>query len=163
MERKINRRLTSDENALEGMPLQMLIISLILAIGLPLVYSSLRHHDTQTVLRRAEEQAESINEKAKQLHAYGEGNSDVISIDLEDGIFSEIKFLELGNKSFRNLIRWEIREGKKGMLLLEDHLSLISDEPIKLGSGSHELNMECKFGEVQGTEGEMLYIKVSKL
>ncbi len=159
----MKKKLNSDRRGLEGLPLQLLVISMVLAIGLPAVYSSVEYYDTQSVIQNVESQAEFIGEKAKQLNAYGTGNSDVLAIELGDGLIRSIRFLEVGNQSFRNLIRWEISGGNRGMLLLEDDIKLISEEPIKLGSGSHRLKLECRFDEIFEGEQKMQYIDVSIL
>lgn len=155
------RKISSDKRGLEGLPLQLLIISMVLAIGLPAVYTTVEHYDTESVIQNVESQAEFIAEKAKQLHAYGAGNSEVISVDLEDGLMRSIKFLEVCNQTFRNLIQWETSGGNSGMLLLDNDITLFSEDPIKLGSGSHELKLECSFGDPLGSGEKMQYIEVS--
>lgn len=157
------RKIPSDKGGLEGLPLQLLIISMVLAIGLPAFYSSVEYYDTQSVIQNVESQAEFVIEKAKQVHAYGAGNSEVVSIELKDGLVNSIRFLEIGNQTFRNMIQWEISGGNTGMLFLEDDILLFSEEPIKLRSGSHELRLEGIFGDPLEVGEKMQFIEVSLL
>ncbi len=162
MDRRL-KRLKEDEQGLEGLPLQLLIIAVVLSIGLPIVYTSIRHYDTQRVLHEMEDKATFIGEKAKQLQLHGEGNSDVVSFELRGGIFRNVKYLELANTTFRSRLRWEISGGQGGSHLIENEVPLVSDNaPLRLGEGQHELIMECKFGVPQGMDQEILYIEVSR-
>jgi len=140
-----------------------MIIMVVLAIGVPAVYTSTTHYETQNMIQRAENQAEFIGEKAKMMYAYGEGNSDVITVDLEGGIFREIEYLELGNQTFTNLITWEIEGGNRGMYFLDDHISLVSRsrEPIRLRSGTHRLRLESCFGDPFESGEDILFVEVS--
>ncbi len=159
---RLKRGLPSDPRALEGLPLQLLIIMVVLAIGLPVVYTSLTYYDTQNVIQRVENQVEYIEEKAKMMRAYGPGNSDVITVDLEPGIFSGVRYLELGNRTFVNLIRWEVDGGHTGLHTVES-IPLVSEagEAMILGSGTHRLRMETRSGDPFEEGEEILYIEIS--
>jgi len=158
------KRIEQDEQGLEGLPLQMLIIALVLSIGLPVVYSSIRYHDTQRVLKDLEEKAFFISEKARQIYLHGEGNSDVLDLQLENGMFREIEFLEITNATYKNQIQWRLRGGDGGRHFVRDDLPLISEEtPLRLRRGEHRLSLECKFGTTSETDQEHLYVKVSKI
>ncbi|MEF8873652.1 MAG: hypothetical protein V5A88_03150 [Candidatus Thermoplasmatota archaeon] len=160
--RRLKRGLNSDSRALEGLPLQLLIIMVVLAIGIPAVYTSVMYYDTQNMIQKVENQVEYIEEKAKMMRAYGPGNSDVITVDLEPGMFRDVQYLELGNRTFTNLIQWKIEGGHTGLHTVGD-ISLISrsGEAMRLGSGSHQLRMESKSGDPLGEGEEMLYIEIS--
>ncbi len=158
------RRLENDDSALEGLPLQLLIIALVLSIGLPVVYSSIRYHDTQRVLQDLEEKAIFIEEKSRQIYLHGEGNSDVLTLKLEDGIFQQIKFMEITNETFTNQIQWKLNHGHGGRHFIEDDIPLISEAtPLRLGRGEHRLRFECEFGNPPEMHEELLYVKVSKI
>ncbi len=158
------KRLGEDERGLEGLPLQLLIIALVLSLGLPVVYSSIRYHDTQRVLQDLEEQAVFIGEKARQIYLHGEGNSDVLTLQLEDGIFHEIEFFEITNGTYRNQIQWKLRRGSGGRHFVRDNFPLISEKtPLRLGRGEHRIRLECEFGTTSEIEEELLYVKVSEI
>ncbi len=156
--------MNQDERGIEGLPLQMLIIALVLSIGLPVVYSSIRYHDTQRILNDLEEKAFFISEKARQIYLHGEGNSAVLDLQLEDGIFREIEFLEITNGTYKNQIQWRLRGGDGGRHFVREDFPLISEEtPLRLGRGEHRLRLECEFGPTLDTNEEHLYVKVSKI
>ncbi|MFW6064524.1 MAG: hypothetical protein ACOC8Y_03000 [Candidatus Natronoplasma sp.] len=158
------KRLVEDERGLEGLPLQLMIIALVLSLGLPVVYSSIRYQDTQRVLQDLEEQAVFIGEKARQIYLHGEGNSDILTLQLEDGMFREIEFLEVTNGTYRDQIQWKLRGGQGGRHFVGDNFPLISEEtPLRLEKGEHRLRLECKFGSPSEMEEELLYIEVSKI
>ncbi|MFP3871725.1 MAG: hypothetical protein ACOC55_01285 [Candidatus Natronoplasma sp.] len=160
---RFKRELPSDGSALEGLPLQLMIIVLVLAIGVPAVYTSMRYYDTQNVIQKVENQVEFIEQKAKMLYTYGAGNSDVIKVDLEPGVFREVEYMELCNETFRDMIRWKIDDGQTGMHFLGDNISLVSgsDEPLRLGSGTHQLRLETRRGDPFGTGEDTLYVEIS--
>ncbi len=161
--RQLNR-VDEDERGIEGLPLQMLIIALVLSIGLPVVYSSIRYHDTQRVLQDLEEKAFFISEKARQIYLHGEGNSDVLDIQLENGMFQEIEFLEITNGTYRNQIQWRLRSGDGGRHFVREDFPLISEEtPLRLGRGDHRLRLECEFGTPSEMDEEHLYVKISRI
>ena len=156
------KRLDEDKRGLEGLPLQLLIIAMVLSIGLPVVYSSIRYHDTQRVLQDLEEQAVFIGEKARQVYLHGEGNSEVLTIQLDYGMFNEIEFLEVTNETYRNQIQWRLRGGQGGRHFVRDDFPLISEEtPLKLREGEHRLRLRCEFGPISEAEEELLYVKAS--
>lgn len=158
------KRLNSDDKALEGLPLQLLIIALVLSLGLPVVYSSIRYHDTQRVLQELEEKAHFMGEKARQIYLHGEGNSDVLKLNLENGLFSEIEFLEITNGTYRDQIQWKLHSGQRDRHFIGENFPLISEEtPLRLRRGEHKLKFECEFGSPPGMEEELLYVKVSKI
>ncbi len=158
------KRMSNDDRGLEGLPLQLMIIALVLSLGLPVVYSSIRYHDTQRVLQDLEEQAQFIEDKARQIYLHGEGNSDVLTLQLEDGIFREIDFMEITNGTYKNQIQWRLRDGAGGRHFLKNDFPLISEEtPLRLGEGEHRLRLECEFGSAQSMEEETLYVEVSEL
>ncbi len=153
-----------DERAIEGLPLKLLIIAVVLAIALPMVYSSIRYYDTQRLKQDVESQAEFIGSKARQLRVHGEGNSEVINIDIRDGLFRSVEFLEIGNETFRDRIRWSVEGQGDSHHRIEGDVNLVSDDgPLMLREGEHRLRLECKFGEVNGSEEDMLYIKIERL
>ncbi len=155
-------KLSENQKGLEGLPLQMLIIAIVLSIGLPVVYSSLKYYDTQRVMQQMESKAIFIGEKARQLQIHGEGNSDVLSFRLKDGIFRNIKYLELANESIRSQLKWKISGDLGGKRLIENNVPLVADdEPLRLGEGRHKLRLECKFGSPSGIDGKVLYVEVS--
>lgn len=159
------KEMRSDIRGLEGLPLQMLIIMLVLAIGIPAVYSSMTHYEERSTIQRVESQVDFIEEKAKTLYTYGEGNADVIRVDLEGGLFRDVEYLEVGNRSFKNLIRWEVEGGHTGTHIMENDIPLVSEdeEPLRLGSGRHRLKMETVYGEPYEEGEEMLFIQISLL
>ncbi|MFP4002073.1 MAG: hypothetical protein ACLFSM_06200 [Thermoplasmata archaeon] len=164
MEFRRKRKLTQDERALEGLPLQLLIIAIVISIGLPVVYGSIKTQDSRRMMQEMEEQAVFIGQKAKQLYLHGEGNSDIITLELEDGIFHEVGFLEVTNETFRDQIQWSISGGKEGRHFIKEDVLLFSDEtPLRLGEGEHRLKLECHFGSPLDTEDKTLYIEVTPL
>ena len=159
----ISRRLTKDERALEGLPLQLMIIALVLSIGLPIVYNSISGYDSSRMMQEMEEQAVSISEKARQVYLYGEGNSDVIEIELQDGIFHSVEFFELDNESVVGQIRLAITGGSEDRHLMPDFPLFLEEAPLRLDEGEHRLSVECRSGNRADMDEEGLYVEITKV
>lgn len=164
MECRHRKRLNRDEQGLEGLPLQLLIIAVVLSLGLPIVYGSIRNYDSRRMMEDMEEQAVFIGQKARQLYLHGEGNSDTITLDIEDGIFHRIEFLEVTNGTFEHQIRWRISGGHSGRHFIPQEVLLFSNEtPLRLEEGEHRLRLECQFGSPREMEDRGLYVEVTLL
>lgn len=153
-----------DERALEGLPLQLLIIAVVISLGLPIVYSALSSYDSNRLMKEMDGHAVMVGEKARQLYSHGEGNTDTITLTIEDGIFHQVEFLEITNATFKNQIQWSISEGYDGRHHIDGRVSLISDDtPLRLGTGEHRLRLECVSGNITESDDEMLYVEVTAL
>lgn len=140
------RLIRRDEDGLEGMPFKLLIISVVLAMAIPTMYSSVEYYDTRKVLQDLKSEVRFIGEKAEQVFIHGTGNSEVIEFDLKNGIFERIESVKLcGGPD--HIIRWNTSE-HDGKYVLPKKIPLYNESGVKkLSEGRHELRLTCKFGD----------------
>lgn len=151
-----------DIEGVEGFPYRLLIISAVLALTLPVIYSTWEYYDRQSTLQDVREEVEFIGQKAEQLFIRGINNSARHEVELDDGLFTNIEYVELGGE-YENWIEWEAG-GQEEAYQLPRNISLIpetEDETIRLTSGSHTLFLETKEGNID--EVTTRYIGVEEI
>lgn len=80
-----------DNNALEGMPLKLVIIVMMLALTVPSVYASLGDFQEVTSTNSLKNEAEDLASKVHDLAVRGPGNQMTVTIDVpSDGSFMTI-------------------------------------------------------------------------
>lgn len=156
------RSLKRDEKGLEGMPLQLLIISVVLAVAIPAIYSSVEYYDTRRTLKNLKSEIQFIGEKAEQVFIHGNGNSEVIEVDFDDGIFEKINIVRLcGDPDY--VIRWETMD-YNGQYSIPKKIPLYNESgEIGLLKGQHKLRMTCKYGNPSDTDGSGSYFDQNSL
>ena len=152
----LKRSLKRDEKGLEGMPLKLLIISVVLAIAIPAVYNSVEYYDTKGTLKNLKSEIQFIGEKAEQVFIHGNGNSEVIEVDFSDGIFEKINIVKLCCEP-DYVIRWETMD-YNGQYSIPKKIPLYNESgEIGLLKGSHKLRMTCKYGNPSNIDGSRSY------
>ncbi|MFW5928035.1 MAG: hypothetical protein ACOCSL_02445 [Thermoplasmatota archaeon] len=152
----LKKSLRRDERGLEGMPLQLLIISIVLALAVPTIYSSVEYYDTRRTLKTLKSEIRFIGEKAEQVFVHGNGNSEVIEIDLSDGIFEKINTVKLCEDP-DYVIKWETID-YRGQYSIPKRVPLYNGSgTISLLEGSHKIRMTCKYGNPSDPDGSGLY------
>ncbi len=156
-----------DTSALEGFPYQLMIISAVIALTLPVVYSTWEYYDTQSTLQNVRDEVEFIGQKAEQLFVRGEGNSDEIELNLEDGMFTDVRHVKFGKESSPyQRIDWKVGDNHEGTSMLPRNIPLVPYEDgervdeMVLRGGRHILTLTCKMGVLEGNR--TLYIQVSE-
>ena len=73
-----------DKRGLEGMPLKLLIVSLLISLSAPIVLSSMSSFQTKTSVSEAMSAAEQIRETITATYISGPGNHRVLDSPLQD-------------------------------------------------------------------------------
>lgn len=164
MNRSDNKNLKRDTKGIEGLPLKLIIVATVLAITLPGVYRSVSHYDTQRTIQNIETQANYFTDKVEQLHKHGVGNSEVIELELNDGVFKSIDYFEIQNNTIYHQVRWSVEDEYDGRISTDENIPIMTEgSSLKLTSGSHEIRLECRYGELKGREDTTLYISAELL
>jgi hypothetical protein len=85
-----------DRRALEGLPLKLMIISLLLSIAFPLVLGSLAQYESTVAGAEVRSQAERIKAAASSAYISGPGNVRTVRVELPQSDVAGRACLELG-------------------------------------------------------------------
>jgi len=142
-----------DNNGIEGFPLRMLIILIVIIMSLPLVYSWFKVYDYNSTESNIESEFKKLSNSIRMLYFNGNGRTRV-DMDLGSGIFARLDYAVLGDGVYHNIMTYKITEGNKKHVLLEDpyipigNLTKNNGEtfllPLRLSSGSYTLILECR-------------------
>ncbi len=162
-----------DERAIEGIPYQLLIISAVIGLTLPVVYSTWEYYDTRSTIQKVRDEVNFIGQKSEQLFIRGEGNRDTIDIDIDGGLFTDIIYVKFGNVEVGDhttpyhWVVWQVGRNHEDFFIMPRNIPLVPyegedrmDEMI-LSNGKHELRLTCVFGDLDGDQSR--YIKVEKI
>ncbi len=170
----IDRQIKRDDVGIEGIPYLLIIISIVLAITIPVIYSTWSYYDTQSTIEEANQETAYIGQRAEQLFIRGEGNADTIDVTLSGGLFADIEYIEIGGEH-SDIIEWKIDSDNRGRYILPDNMYLIPYEEDGFGNlerldemlltrTRYTLRLTCVVGDLDEVEdGKTRYIRVEKI
>ncbi|MFW6176105.1 MAG: hypothetical protein ACOC40_00250 [Thermoplasmatota archaeon] len=110
---KLKRNIFRDDSgSLEGLPLELIIIILVMGISMPVIWNSAQYYSYQELENDMLTEIEILLEEIKEISNYEEGNIRTLDINIEDNLLSEIKYIETGGKDIEDMksIRYRIDE-----------------------------------------------------
>lgn len=141
-----------DCQAVEGLPLTMIIVMVILAITIPLIFGSLRTYDRERTEAALISEIDSFITAVQLIYVSGPGNGAVIEFEAKDGSFSGIDTVTFGDSaggSMASVVRYILSDGPERMVLLSSpNVPMMSEEhtSFEIMSGSYDLLAECVSG-----------------
>ncbi len=136
---------------MEGVPLKLVVTSLVLALSLPTVYSGLHLYDALSTENRILRELERIVIAVKQVYFGGAGSTRTIDVDLSSGMFTLVNSVRIGDKpdgNYSNVIRYSIN-GQENLVVVHDpSVPMISDsgDALILPAGKHTLRLMSTMG-----------------
>ncbi|OGR08743.1 MAG: hypothetical protein A2341_17935 [Deltaproteobacteria bacterium RIFOXYB12_FULL_58_9] len=136
-------------DGLEGLPLQMAIVAVVMAISSPIIYGGLRAYESSALENKVASEAGAMAELAKLLYIGGPGNAQALEVDLRGGLTSNVDYLLVGDVpggAYESCIRYRIKgQAEKALLIEEPNTPLCGPggEPLRLLEGTHRLMLEC--------------------
>lgn len=154
-----------DGEGLESLPFKLVIISLILALSLPIVVSNWVNYDRQQTINQLTSELNYIEGQMEQIYngGLGLGNSKVLEVNIRDGTFAKIEYVEIGDNNLDSLrgrsIRWKLKGEEENIHIISNGIPAKSEDggSFKLRHGQNKLYLEMK------KVGEVLYVEVSCL
>jgi hypothetical protein len=152
-------RLT-DRNGIEGLPLRLMVVALLISLTLPIALSTLQGFQEQTQVRAGMRIVQEIGSAATSAYASGEGNVRIIKLDWPGGQQGATLKLRLAGPigSLLSTRLDVIVSGEvSGQHFLSDplvHLVSADQERLEIGPGCDELRLSCV------VEAEMLWVLV---
>ena len=136
-----------DRRGLEGMPLKLLIVSLLISLSAPIVLSSMSSFQTKTSVSEALSAAEQIRETITATYLSGPGNHRVIDSPLSDNKCT----IEIGGDLNRteSMVIKVLHDGGVDRIYLSDpavRVTTVKGLPFQLTSGTAMLTFTCISG-----------------
>lgn len=139
----------NQEGAVEGIPLQLIIIAIILAISLPIIFMGLDNADHSQTENNLKGEINAIKAMARSLFNGGVGNSDIIEVNFKNGLMTTIDYVKFGNNlasGRADIISYQIiGDSPMSTEFNSPEIPLTSenDETLIVTSGGYILGMEC--------------------
>jgi hypothetical protein len=139
-----------DRRGLEGLPLKLLIMSLLLSLTVPAVLGSLEGFERSTARSQLQAEAVRVGNLVEEVRSAGEGNRRSMSISLPSTLTRYSMAMDIGGE-VRNASSLSIRCLSDGKVL---STQVLDDPParmtspnlstLRLEAGEHRLTAECK-------------------
>jgi hypothetical protein len=161
-----------DKKGVEGIPLKLIIVLLIMAITIPITWRGLETYDRAQTENNLRSELEFLSTNIKQVYLSGVGNAKEVEVDFDNGIMTKIDWIEIGDSvsGLWSTIRYKLGfKGREFIIIKDPNVPLgnLSDGdigPLILGAGKQKIRLECREGldfDDDGT-GDM-YIEVTKV
>ncbi|MBI0584677.1 MAG: hypothetical protein ISF22_10695 [Methanomassiliicoccus sp.] len=85
-----------DRRALEGLPLRLLIMALLVSLTLPVVLGSMESYERTTARTRLAAEAERVGGVIEEVMSAGEGNRRIVTVELPESLAKFSMRLEVG-------------------------------------------------------------------
>jgi len=137
----------SDGAGIEGLPLQLLIVAIVMGITVPVVYAGLDAYDHGQVQRRIEGELLRLTHAAQQYSIAG-GGAETLALDLRGGSFTSLEYVWIGDTPggpFANVVRYRISgEGERAIVVDRPTVSMSGPDgtTLVLGAGTIEIHLE---------------------
>lgn len=156
-------RRTWNGEGLEALPLKLIIISMILALSMPIIVSNWMNYDRQQTINQLTSELNFIEAQMDQIYnsGLGLGNSKVLEVNIRDGTFAKIEYVEIGDGNLNSLrgksTHWKLKGEGEHTDIISEGISAKSafGGPFKLKHGLNKLYLEVK--KLNG----VVYIEIS--
>lgn len=161
-----------DQRGVEGIPLKLIIIIVILAITIPITWKGLESYDRAQTERNLRSELEFLSTNIKQVYLNGMGNAVDVKVDFANGMMTKVERVQIGDSldGIYSSIRYKLNyKGTEFMVIKDPNIPVgnYSESefgPLVLGSGRHTIHLECKQGKDFDDDGtEDMYIEVSRV
>lgn len=141
-----------DDAGLEGLPFKLIIISLILALSIPIIVANWMSFDKQQTVTQLDSELDYLEAQIRQIYdgGLGLGNSKVLEMNIRDGTFTKIEYVEIGDSDLTsikgNSIRWKLKGEGEQAHMISDGIPARSEDgsSFKFAHGLNTLYLEIK-------------------
>ncbi len=138
-----------DTGSVEGLPLQLIITAIVLAITVPMMFGALRTYDITRTATEMDKLVEDIASRAQLVFVSGPGNSILLEISVPTPSFGNIEYLRLGDNpggNFSSTIRYRMSSGGEVIHVIESpNVPVVSPSEtfLDIMPGKYELMLKC--------------------
>jgi hypothetical protein len=154
-----------DRCGIESLPLKLIIISLILAISIPIVVSSWMSYDKQETINRLDIELRFLEAQIDQiyLNGMGIGNSKIVELRISEGTFTRIEYVQMGWDALDSpravSMRWKFQGEEERIKIISGGIPVRSEDgsSFDLVIGLNSLYLEVKRAD------DLVYVEMSPL
>ena len=143
------RILRNNHASVEGLPLQLIITAVVLAITIPLMFGALRTYDKSKVENETRSEISEFISTVQLVYVSGPGNRAVVEFHAPNGAFTGIDYLKFGDAPGGNnssVIRYKISGMQEVPTVLKSPnvpMMSVEDNEFTLMPGQYEIIVEC--------------------
>jgi hypothetical protein len=147
-----------NEGGLEGLPFKLIIISLILALSIPIVVSNWMNYDREQTISFLVSELSYLETHVDQLYngGLGQGNSRIVEINVRDGTFAKIERVEIGDEDLDTLkaksVRWKLIGEDEQLYVVSKGIPMMAEDG---GSFALKHGLNRIYIEVRRSEGTL--------
>jgi hypothetical protein len=165
-------RLGREDYAIEGIPLNLIIIVLALAITLPIIWLGLVNYDKIQKENDIRNEIEFMINTIKFVYTNGENNSQKIDVNFQSSFATRVEEVEIGDEpgGLWSTIRYKLSNGPKNTMVIEDpnipvaNITLDGPDTLNLGEGRHMLLFTARSDYDFDNDGDRdLYVEVARV
>jgi hypothetical protein len=160
------------EEGVEGIPLKLIIVMVIMAITIPAAFKGLESYDRFQTENNLRSELDFLSANIKQVYLNGLGNAQDVDVNFQDGMMAKVEEIKIGDSidGKWSTIRYKLNHKNTVIMLVKNPNIPIGyvnhDEitPLSLGEGRHTIHLECKEGFDFDSDGAFdMYVEVSRV
>lgn len=161
-----------DDFGVEGIPLQLIIVMVIMAITVPVAWRGLESYDRSQTENDLISEIDFLAANIKQVYLNGMGNARDVDVDFSNGMMARVERIEIGDSEdgVWSSIRYKLsHKGSEFILIKNPNIPMgnVSQDdigPLVVGPGRHTIHLETRNGIDFDSDGlEDLFVEVSKV
>jgi hypothetical protein len=161
-----------DEAGVEGIPLKLIIVLVIVAITVPVAWKGLESYDRSQTESNLVLEIDFLAANIKQVYLNGVGNARNVEVDFSDGMMTSVERIEIGDseQGVWSSIRYKLEHKGSQFVLIKNpnipvtHVNHEDIGPLVVGPGRHTIHLETKKGYDFDSDGvEDLFVEVSRV
>lgn len=134
----------ADANAVEGLPLQLMIMAIVVAVSVPPIFAGLAASERQHLEMRVREEAYRVIGAAQSFYIAG-GGSEVLEIDLTGLLTVSVEYVRFGGNGGNATVAFYRLTGDPERAIVPRPavpMSGADGRPFVLGAGLHHVRVE---------------------
>ena len=165
-------RFLADKGGVEGIPLKLIIVMVIMAITIPATFRGLESYDRFQTENNIRSELDFLSANIKQVYLSGLGNAQDVEVDFKDGMMSKVEEIQIGDSEdgIWSAIRYKLSHKDTQILLIKNPNIPMGYEkrgefhPLKLGAGKYTLHLECKEGpDFDSDDTKDMFVEVTQV
>lgn len=150
-----------DQRGVEGLPLKLLIVAIVMGISIPAVLASWSNAERQHTENSLRSELNYLETRIVQVYQAGLGNAISVKLHIESGMLASIEYVLVGDgldSPWRSAIRWKLSGQAESLVAIEDDIPVCSEDgnALRMSPGWHYLYLEAK-----KEESGLLYVEIS--
>lgn len=164
--------ISRDEAGVEGIPLKLIIVMVIVAITVPVAWKGLESYDRSQTETNLVMEIDFLVAHIKQVYLSGMGNARDVDVDFSGGLVTSVERIEIGDSEdgVWSSIRYKLGHENSRFVLIKNPnipIARVNEDdvgPLVVGPGRHTLRLETRSDRDFDSDGqEDLYVEVSQV